>query len=884
MPRPSAQERECGTPREFYHRGMTGQPTPNGTSYGTPSANTDFVSVDDGSARLRYMRLTTGAIASEQNVMSRSGVPLALVLSPFADPVPGEAPIPVVDFSTAGGGGPLRCEHCNAYANPGFKFINGGAQFQCNFCSRISTTPPDHFSPTAPATGQRLDADTRHEFRFGSVEYIVGSADYRMRDPEPASYVFAFDVSASSVSSGLAASAVTSVKAAIAAGMVPGSKAGARIGIITFDRSLHFYDARGAESGRSITMNVVPDVDEAFIPLGGKGFLLSPAEAVATLDSIMEIHSLRSGGTAVGQPNGQNPASMGTGAAAPSKTECAFGAALIAIKVALESSGGKAFVVSGSLPSFGPGKLERRGGAVGGGEEREMGLLRAASPDYEVLGCELGDAQISVDLFLAPAATYVDAATIMRVPRACGGRTYFYGNFDAVRDAASLHRSLCSAVGSVRAFDGLLRVRTSKGIETTGEFLGHFGRPQRGEDVSGPVFDATSSLALEMSVPSKLATDDAGAGGANNFSNGYTAPGNELCKDACIQAAILYTDPAGVRRIRVHTVFALKTSNLSDVFKYADADAVASFFVKRAVSAVVGGGTPLSKAREALVEKTTQALFVYRKHCTTAPLSGQLILPEALKILPVMMLGISKSHAFRPTAPSGQSTEAVSLDERIAALSFLSWASPSDITAMCYPRMYELHRLPPAAGLPAPAPSHPIVPSQGGADASKKPAEPIAMPNTIRASAEVLADDALLLIENGMRMTVWVGPNADRKLVNDVIYQGPGGRLLVRAETAGAAQLTKDCGETGKRIAKIIQRITNEHTALSQPQVAIRQAPGAGGEAKHVMPLLIEDRPAVGGFSYVEFLRAVHKRVMEKLDNESAQNEMQTWEMLNHGY
>lgn len=879
MPRPCAVERECGLPREYYSRSQS-----SGGAAGVPGANSDYISVDDGSARLRYMRLTTNAIAADPAVMSRSGVPLAVILTPFADPVQGEAGIPVVDLTANAGGGPLRCERCRGYANPGFKFLNGGSQFQCNICTHTNQTPPEQYSPIAPTSGLRMDVDTRHEFRFGSVEYIVGSSDYWVRKPAPACFVFAFDISAPAIKSGLAASSIASVRAALGAGMLRGADAGARVGILTYDRLLHYYDARGSEEGKSVVLHVVPDVDDPFVPIGGDAFFMTVAQAVAALEFITEVHGLVPSATAA------QGAQQGQEFAKPS--ESALGAALEGIKLALSSCGGKAFIVAGSIPSVGPGKLERRGGAVSGGEEREMGLLKAAVPSYEVLGCELAEAQISVDLFLAPSSAYVEAATLIRVPRSCGGRTYIFPTFDALRDGACLHRSLCSAIGSVCAFEALLRVRTSVGIETTGEYVGHFGRPQRGEDVSGPVFDSTSALALEMSVVSKLSGADSmkpAAGMLNgSFASGGISSAVGLYDDACIQAAILFTDPAGKRRIRVHTVFANKTTVLADLFKGSDADATLTFFAKKAATAVLASGTLLSKAREALIDKTTQALFVYRKHCTSTSMSGQLILPDSLKVLPSMILGLTKSKAFRPASHLPQSSDAITVDERVAALSFLTWASPADIVVLSYPRMWSLHKLPDKAGLPMPLPSSPVVGDNvlSGAHVVKPDAsaEPFAMPNSVALSSAAFENEGVYLIENGMQLVVWMGSAADAALANDVIAQVAGGRLVIRAETAGSVELLKSASDRARRIAAIVQRITAQRSVLSQPQVVLRQAPGTGLEARHVLPLMVEDKPIRGGFSYVEFLRNVHKRIMDKIANDSAQSEMHTWEMLNHGY
>lgn len=869
MPRPCATERKCGAPRAFFHRGMVSNLDAN-ASVSLPGANADTIGVDDGSAPLRFMRLTTNALASDPSVMAKSGVPLAVVLSPFADPAPGESPVPVVDFSAKdSSGGPLRCDKCHTYANPGFKFLSGGAQFQCNVCRAVCQTPSAHYSPISPANGLRMDADTRHELRFGSVEYIVGSADYRVRDPKPAAYVYAVDVSAPALASGLAASAFLSIKSALAAGLLPGGEQGARVAIFTFDDTLHFYDARSVDEGGSVTMHVVPDVLDPFLPLGGDGFLQTPTQAIASIEAIVEIHGLDAASAQRRQQQQDTPSASS-----------ALGSALQAILLGLSDLGGKAFVISASIPNAGMAKLERRGGgAVGGGEDREMALLRPAIPDYEVVGCDMAERQISVDLFLAPASAYIDAATLARVPRASGGRLFMFSEYDRVRDAASLHRAICKATSSVRAFEGIMRVRASVGVETVGEFIGHFARPQRGDDVAGPVFDSTTSTALELKVVSKLLEGD-----ANPAVNRTYAGAASLFEDVCVQCAVLFTDPAGRRRIRVHTMFANKTTVLADVFRLADVDATAAFLAKKAASAVFSNGTPISKAKEALVEKTVQALFVYRKRCTSSSMSGQLILPEALKTLPVTILGLTKSAAFRSSANSMQAAEAVTVDDRIAALAFLVSALPGDIAVMGYPRLWDIGDLTEPAGRPLPLPEPAVVSAAdpGGRDPAR---EPVAFPPTVALMSSTLADNKMLLAENGMRLVVWLGDKVDQSAANDVIAQiSASGQLAIRAETAGSAALLDKASERAMRIKAIVERVVNERSFMAKPQVVVRSAAGVGGEAKYVMPMLIEDRAANGAYSYVEFLRHVHKKVMARVANESAQNEMQTWELLNHGY
>ena len=60
--------------------------------------------------------------------------------------------------------------------------------------------------------------------------------------------------------------------------------------------------------------------------------------------------------------------------------------------------------------------------------------------------------------------------------------------------------------------------------------------------------------------------------------------------------------------------------------------------------------------RDRLTMTCVDILAAYRKHCTSNPASGQLILPETLKHLPLYTLSMLRGDAF--------SNEAVSADRR----------------------------------------------------------------------------------------------------------------------------------------------------------------------------------------------------------------------------
>lgn len=71
---------------------------------------------------------------------------------------------------------------------------------------------------------------------------------------------------------------------------------------------------------------------------------------------------------------------------------------------------------------------------------------------------------------------------------------------------------------------------------------------------------------------------------------------------------------------------------------------------------------------------------------------GQLILPEAVKKLPVNDVGLSKSAAFRSAANATSAPEEVAVDDRITALAYLvqssvatTFRSSRIAPASCYP-------------------------------------------------------------------------------------------------------------------------------------------------------------------------------------------------------
>lgn len=100
--------------------------------------------------------------------------------------------------------------------------------------------------------GRRLDHDARPELKFGTVDYIASKVcfhdnflfeEYCARTPVALSYIFAIDVSFNAIQSGMLLSAIEGIKYLLFGGTKSIHEM-SKIAIMTFDRSVHFYNLK----------------------------------------------------------------------------------------------------------------------------------------------------------------------------------------------------------------------------------------------------------------------------------------------------------------------------------------------------------------------------------------------------------------------------------------------------------------------------------------------------------------------------------------------------------------------------------------------------------------------------------------------------------------
>ena len=187
---------------------------------------------------------------------------------------------------------------------------------------------------------------------------------------------------------------------------------------------------------------------------------------------------------------------------------------------------------------------------------------------YDELAKEAGEAGIGIDVCLC-AKSYADAATLALLPQRTGGALRYCGNFSGAHsaDVRGLQAFIEHAVLKTRGWDGVLKVRCSKGLQVA-QYRAHCFDPTKPE-IAIACLDSESTISVELTQTGTF----------------------ELGGCVCIQAALLYTRADGKRMIRVHTLRLDVCDTVTNLFKHADLHACAVAFAKSSCAMVRDAGT-----------------------------------------------------------------------------------------------------------------------------------------------------------------------------------------------------------------------------------------------------------------------------------------------------
>eukprot|EP01119_Soliformovum_irregulare_P014673 TRINITY_DN4026_c0_g1_i1.p1 TRINITY_DN4026_c0_g1~~TRINITY_DN4026_c0_g1_i1.p1 ORF type:complete len:883 (-),score=243.77 TRINITY_DN4026_c0_g1_i1:77-2725(-) len=766
---------EIPTPTAADQNKVTTYPTLTNRSTLPPPATSEYRVIDEGNCSPRFMRMTMYTIPCASDLQSSAHIPLGIIVQPLAELGAGEEEVPVVDF---GPSGPVRCNRCRSYINAFAQFTHGGRSYICKICDATNDVPQQYYCPL-DMTGRRQDLVNRPELLKGSVDFVVStSTEFSSRPIQPPCYLFAIDVSYTAVSTGMLHTCLHSIKTILDS--LPDTTS-TRVGFVTFDSTVHFYSIRSNQSKPQ--MAILADIDDPFLPIAPEAIFARYQDSKAAVNSLLET-----------LPNLYNQTKIG---------ESAFGSAVKAASLALKGTGGKLLMFQTALPSIGVGKLKRRDEPKVMGTDKEKSLYNAADPYYTSLAMECVQAHTNVDLFLFPTG-FIDVATLSELTKNTGGQLYYYPQFDWRRDGIKFQAELTRNVTRYTGFEAVMKVRSSRGLSVT-NYFGNFHMGAADElELAG--IDCDKSFCVQLKHDEKM-TDK-------------TIP--------CIQCALLYTTPDGQRRIRVHTLTLGCSSVMGTIFKGVDCDAVLNYFARSAMSQIQK--TEVKKVSDSITDNCIDTLYTYRKLCAASSSTGQLILPETLKYLPIFVLSLIKNNVLRPGRE-------VQPDERSFLMNLLNCIPVALSTPFLYPRMFALHDIPQDCGYP----------DENGH---------VKLPPLVKLTSESLNQQGAYLLENGQRMFLWLGS----QLHPQWIEQAFGYAVPVDQLNLAELELPSLENEVNVKICWIIDALRKARPGY--PSLTITKQ----GDRSEVIfrSLLVEDK-ASDLMSYVDYLCHIHKQIQIKL-------------------
>lgn len=566
-------------------------------------------------------RSTLTKIPESQSLLQKSRLPLGILIHPYKD----LTQLSVIQCNVI-----VRCRACRTYINPFVSFVDS-KRWKCNLCYRVNELPEEfQYDPVSKTYG---DPSRRPEIRSSTIEYIA-PAEYMLRPPQPAVYLFLLDISRLAVECGYLNLFCSVLQEELV--NLPGDSR-TQVGFIAYDSCLHFFSfAEGLSQPHEM---MVLDIDDIFLPC--------PDNLLVNLKDKMELIRDLLNELPTRYNNSYD-------------SNSAMGAALQAAHRMMSATGGRVTVFQSSLPNVGPGALTPREDP-NQRSAAEVQNLKPANDFYKRLALDCSSQQISVDLFIIN-SQYIDIATISGISRFSGGSVQHFPLFKHNRPILSDKLERCFRRYLIRkiGFEAVMRIRCTRGMSIH-TFHGNFF--VRSTDLlSLPNVNPDAGFGMQVSIDENLSDVDT----------------------VCFQAALLYTSSKGERRIRVHTLCLPVVSALHEIVHSADQQCIVGLLAKMAVDRSIESS--LSDAREAFINVVIDILSSYKLSLNLGSTPNGLLAPNCLKLLPLYISALLKTQAFR----TGTSTR---LDDRVKAMIDMKTLPLMRLIQCVYPDLYPVHNL-----------------------------------------------------------------------------------------------------------------------------------------------------------------------------------------------
>lgn len=798
-----------------------------------PMAGTQYHAVDQGTATPRHMRSTMYNVPESETLRKATRLPMAVTIRPFAPLLPTEDPVPVVDMSTLGEAsaldpmdvGPPRCNRCRTYINPSMLHFSLG-KFTCNVCQFPNNDVPSEYdAPVDPMTNQRTDRESRPELHKGVYDiivpgyYNVGGAENK---PLGLHHVFLVDISQQSIARQLPVLLADALRAAIfdygEEADIAASKL--RFSIILFDKKVHFFNLSPQLDSAQICTS--GDLEDPFMPFHHGLFADQEESRHVIEDALNNLEMLCSDNTL-------------------HDSEPAFAVAVRTATLCLEGfGGGKITAFLSTLPTWGPGSSKlKENRLVGRAQlaEAEKALYAPDNDYYKLLAKDMIAANVGLDVFVV-SETPSDVANIGWLASATGGNVRKWSNFLFERDGRSLTSQVVASVRKCRGYQGLLKLRCSNGLQVS-QYYGFTS------NADGGILGYGNSGLLDPVIP--VLNED------QTFTVLLEYDGSLNTKYDChFQAALLYTDPQGVRKVRVINLVLAVSERLQDVFNFVDQDAVVTTIVRDTISFL--GKDSISDLRKSLSEKLVDIFAQYRlmseqNHNRNSTMTNQLIFPDSMKHLPNYFLAFMKSKALRDLT-------SISLDSRLCDIFQMLYMPIEQLVFHLYPALIELHSLA----------ENECVPYSNPENVN----EFINLPHYKALTAVELEAGAYILC-NGTSIFVRIHPEANPLLLKDLFGSHVQSVNDIDPLLDSLPDLPTHISQQARNaIAYFREKIIGSGSIDSASIIIVRD--GIDAITQEFRDCLVEDKLASKTLntapSLSEFLASLHKAVKVKIESE----------------
>ncbi|CAK9440565.1 uncharacterized protein LODBEIA_P46200 [Lodderomyces beijingensis] len=808
-----------------------------------PEAGTQFHVTDQGTASSKFIRSTMYYVPESEKLRSATKLPLAVTIRPFAPQLSSEEPVQLVEFQQTVATdddplsiGPVRCHRCRAYINPSMQFTHN-QKFICNICQFANNLVPQEYAVPLDSRGYRVDKFIRPELHNSCYDITVPQ-EYNFnakKKSEPLHIVFLIDLSENSIKQNLPGLISDSIRSTLF--QYNSNENGNdnenedenedeneneneneqkqkkepipyKISIMAFDKRIYFFNLSSKLEKTQISIS--SDLDDPFVPFD-EGLFASPTESQFVIEDAL------------------NTIEQWASTSKTFEIEPCFASACKTAGLCLEMhGGGKIVSVLSNLPSWGPGGLKYKDNKAVGrtpSPEVEKKIFHPDNAYWKSMTKDFIKNSVGMDLFVV-AHSSVDLSNIGYLVSSTGGEISRWTNFNLERDARLFTAKFKSSVLSTTGYQGQLKLRCSNGLQVA-QYYGTSSSSSEAtlagsvQDPIIPILSQNQSFTLLLKYDGLLSKK----------------------LDCHFQAALLYTDPRGVRKVRIINLVLAVATKLDDVFYFTDENAIITTLVRDTLSFI--GNQTLNELRESLNTKLVEIFTHYRAmneygYGRARTFSNKLLFPDALKNLPLHILSFLKTNAIKSATGS-------SADTRLAEAYNMLTMPIERLMYYLYPALVELHSLDDEDGT------------------IDDTTEFTIMPRYKELTAKNL-DRGVYILCDGQRTWVWVDPDSNIMLIKDLFgeqYESVDQLDALMDELPDS--LPSDISQQARNIVYFFNK---NIVGVDSSSVHIVRK-GVDGAEHHFRELLRDDSlggaiKAANGPSFSEYLTSLHQAIKHK--------------------